>query len=235
MPTVPSDGRPRLVSDGSRYVVAAAVSVALAAGYGSLVQIWTPGTIGSLEFLVTVYFGTWSAYATIYMCLTWAVLRPAGGAELRRWLAESQENRRRRRRSEWWSGGGPLGALSFCLLAIGSVAAAAVLPELRSSPTVIGLAVLVVASSWLLIVTVYTVHYAREDAHRGGLRFAGLGESKPRLSDYWYLAVQVGTAYNGADVAVSSPAMRKTVAQHALVAFLFNSILIALLVSLLVA
>ncbi|WP_369821712.1 DUF1345 domain-containing protein [Pseudonocardia sp. EC080610-09] len=46
---------------------------------------------------------------------------------------------------------------------------------------------------------------------------------------------QVGTAYNGADVIVTSRTMRQTITAHAVVAFVYNTVLIALLVSLLIA
>ena len=241
MPAAASDPavRPRLVSDGTRYALTFAITVVLvavlAAAYGSLVQSVRPGSIGSLGFVVSVYFGTWIAYSFIYAGLTWAVLHPADGITLRDWLAENRSERRRRRRTEWLTAsGGPLGAVSFCAVAIGAVVWAAVLPELRSDPVVVGLAGLVVAASWLLIVTVYAVHYARENRDLDSLKFHDTDGGPPRLSDYWFVAVQVSAAYNTADVTVTSRAMRRTVTLHAVVAFVFNSVLIALLVSLLI-
>ena len=228
--------RPWLVSDGARYVLAIAVTTVLAAAYGSAVQILAPDSVSSLGFVATVYFGGWSAYSLLYASLTWSVLRRADGHQLAEWLTEDRQGRRRRRRTEWLAGsGGPHGAVSFCAAAIGAVVFASILPELRDDPVVIGLAVLVVAASWLLIVTVYTVHYARENAHRGGLEFrSDVDDGPPQLADYAYLAVQIGTAYNGADVTATSRAMRQTITMHAAIAFIYNTVLIALLVSLLI-
>lgn len=227
---------PRLLSDTARYLLATAVTAVLAAAYGSVVAALDPGSLQSLRFIVSVYFGAWSVYALLYTGLTWAVLRRADGAELVGWLTEDRRGRRRRRRAEWLAGsGGPYGAVSFCAAAIGAVAAASILPQLRGDPLIIVLAILVVASSWLLIIVVYAVHYARENTHRGGLDFRGADDDgPPRLADYLYLSVQVGTAYNGADVPATSRAMRRTVTGHAVVAFVYNTVLIALLVSLLV-
>ncbi|GAA4989009.1 DUF1345 domain-containing protein [Pseudonocardia tropica] len=224
-----------MVSDGARYILATAVTAVLAAAYGAVVTALDSGGLRSLRFIVSVYFGAWSAYSLLYAGLTWAVLHRADGNQLTRWLTEDRTGRRRRRRTEWLAGsGGPNGAVSFCAAAIGAVAAASILPQLRGDPLVIVLAVLVVASSWLLILVVYTVHYARENTHRGGLEFRGADDGPPRLVDYLYLSVQVGTAYNGADVVATSRAMRRTVTGHAVVAFVYNTVLIALLVSLLV-
>ncbi|WP_197519617.1 DUF1345 domain-containing protein [Pseudonocardia sp. HH130630-07] len=227
---------PRLISDTARYVVATVVTVVLAAAYGAVVAAVEPGSVGSLRFIVSLYFGAWSVYSLFYAALTWAVLHRADGYQLVGWLTEDRQGRRRRRRTEWLAGsGGPYGAVSFCAAAIGAVAAASIVPQLRGDPLVIVLAVLVVASSWLLILVVYTVHYARENTQRGGLAFHGVDDDgPPRLADYLYLAIQVGTAYNGADVVATSRAMRRTVTGHAVVAFVYNTVLIALLVSLLV-
>lgn len=232
----PSPRRPRLASDGTRYVVSFGVTAVVAAGYGAISAPPGAGDVDTLGFVVTVYLGVWSVYSLLYAGLTWAVLRRADGDRLARWLTEDRSERQRRRRLERLAGNaGPLGAVSFCAVAIGAVVAAAVLPELRDDPVVVALAVLVVAASWLLTVTVYAVHYARENAQHGGLEFRGGDvEGPPSLADYAYLAIQVGTAYNGADVTVVSRAMRRTVSVHAVVAFVFNSVLIALLVSLLI-
>lgn len=231
----PRAHRPRLVSDGARYVVSFTATAALGAAYGSLASTVRPDDVGTLGFIVTVYFGAWSVYSLLYAGLTWAVLHRADGITLRAWLAEDRTGRRRRRRTEWLTGNaGPLGAVTFCAVAIGAVVWAAVLPELRGDAVVVGLAVLVVAASWLLIVTVYAVHYARENVRLDGLRFHDTDHGPPRLTDYGYVAVQVGTAYSSADVTVTSRAMRRTVTLHAVVAFVFNSVLVSLLVSLLI-
>lgn len=230
----PSGARtPWLVSDTARYAVAAAVAMVLTAVCTVVVVGPDPARAGTLGFVATVYFGGWSAYCLLHAGITWRVLRGADGEQLADWLVEDRRGRRRRLRVEWLAGsGGPLGAVSLCALAIGAVLAASLLPQLRDDPVVIGSAVLVVATSWLLIVAVYAVHYARENTNRGGLAFRGEDEGPPRLSDYTYLAVQVGTAYNGADVVVTGRAMRRTVTLHGVVAFVFNSVLIALLVTL---
>ncbi|NWJ73077.1 DUF1345 domain-containing protein [Pseudonocardia sp. ICBG1122] len=91
-----------------------------------------------------------------------------------------------------------------------------------------------VVTSWLLIVTVHAVHYARENAREGGLDFAGTGDGPPGFTDHLYFAIQVGTTYTSADVTVSGRGMRHTVAMHAVVACVFKTVLIALPVSLLV-
>lgn len=227
--------RPRLVSDSARYVLATAVTAVLGTAYGVVAGTVEPGSVDSLGFVVSVYFGVWSVYSLLYAGLTWAVLRPADGDQLVDWLTEDRRGRRRRRRTELIAGsGGPLGAVSCCAVAIGAVVCASILPELRDDPVVIALAVLVVTASWLLIVTVYTVHYARENAHLGGLKFSSTDDGPPRLTDYVYLSVQISTAYNSADVTVTGRAMRQTTTVHAVVAFVFNTVLITLLVSLLV-
>ncbi|WP_224391192.1 DUF1345 domain-containing protein [Pseudonocardia sp. ICBG1293] len=233
---LPGSRRPRLSSDTARYLLTSIVTAVLAACYGVVAAV-EPAGVGSLRFVVVVYFGTWCVHSLLYAGLTWAVLRRADGAELREWLREDPRGRRRRRRTEWLAGSaGPHAAVWFCAAAIGAVVAASVLPQLRDDPLVVVLAVLVVASTWLLITIVYAVHYARENAHRGGLEFRGvLDEGPPQLADYLYLSVQIGTAYNGAEVTVTSRAMRRTAGVHTVVAFVFNTVLIALLVSLLVA
>ncbi|MEQ3552129.1 DUF1345 domain-containing protein [Pseudonocardia nematodicida] len=231
----PGSRRPFLASDGPRYLVTTAATVVLAAAYGAIVQTVSPAAIGSLGFVVTVYFGAWSVWAALYAGLTVTVLRRAGGIALVDWLTEDRSGRRRRRRTELLTGsGGPLGALSFCAVAIGAVVGAMVVRELREDPVVVGLAVPVVLTSWVLIVTVYAVHYARENARAGGLDFAGCDDGPPGFADHLYLAVQISTAYTSADVAVTGQGMRHTAALHAVVAFVFNTVLIALLVSLLV-
>lgn len=235
-PTGQHPPRPRLASDNARYAVSVVVTILVGAGFGFSTQAGNPGMVGSLRFVALVYFGSWALYATAYVTLTWLALRGADGATLRAWLTENRAGRQRRRAAERLTGsGGPAGAVSFCAVAIGAVVAAAVLPELRQDPVVVGLAVAVVVTTWILIAVVFAVHYAREDAQDTGFAFPGTDpDNLPRLSDYWYLAVQVSAAYNSADVTVTTRHHRSALTAHAVVAFVFNTVLIALLVSLLI-
>ncbi|MEU4532527.1 DUF1345 domain-containing protein [Micromonospora ureilytica] len=213
-----------------------AFTVLVGAGYGFFTQVGNPELVGSLQFVAIIYFGSWALYSGTYVALTWLALRGADGATLREWLTENRAGRERRRATERLTGsGGPLGAVTFCAVAIGAVVAAAVRPELRENPVVVVLAVVVVVTTWTLIAVVFAVHYAREDAQDAGFAFPGTDpQNPPGLSDYWYLAVQVSTAYNSADVTVTTRHLRTAVSAHAVVAFVFNTVLIALLVSLLI-
>lgn len=100
-------------------------------------------------------------------------------------------------------------------------------------------AVVLIASSWLTVLTTYAVAYLCEDARvragagRGGLDFPQT--PSPSWADYAYFATSVSTTFGTTDVTVVRTSMRHLVRQHALVAFVFNTVILAAVVSLLVS
>ena len=74
------------------------------------------------------------------------------------------------------------------------------------------------------------VHYARLDIRTRVFSFPG-GQLR-EFVDYLYLALAVQTAFGTNDVSVTSVAGRRAVMGHSALAFLFNSVLIAMIVSL---
>lgn len=76
------------------------------------------------------------------------------------------------------------------------------------------------------------VYYGREPgsgAQAGGIDFPGT--PVPGMSDFFYHAFVVGMTSQVADTAVTSRAMRRVVLIHAVAAFLYNTVLIALAVN----
>jgi uncharacterized membrane protein len=96
---------------------------------------------------------------------------------------------------------------------------------------VIGLSAAVVTTSWLVTIASYAVHYARVTATVGGLTFPG--DSKVVFWDCVYLATQVQTTFSSSDVVVETTLTRRIVSGHTLVAFAFNTVIIALLIAVL--
>lgn len=225
---------PQLHREVTRYwvsVVISAVCVAVGTSIVSLVQ-------GSLEpstaTVFIVYFSAWVVFALTYSVLTWRKLGAADSSTLSRWFSESPLQRRRRRLSETLLGsGGTSAAVTLVAVALVAVIAVVVIPGLRSSPVVIALAVLVVAVSWVLLVFVLAVLYAAEDPGNSRLRFPGTEDFKPVFSDYFYLAVQVTTTFSPSDIVIVSQELRRQITGHCMIAFTYNTVVIALLVSLL--
>ncbi len=91
--------------------------------------------------------------------------------------------------------------------------------------------VAVVTGSFALIVVSFALHYARRDATVGGLAFPG--GTAPRFADYLYFSVQVSTTFGGSDVDVTTTRMRTAVTLHSVIAFTYNTVMVALLVSVL--
>lgn len=96
----------------------------------------------------------------------------------------------------------------------------------------LALAAATILLSWITIHTTFALHYAHEfyrGAKPGGLDFPG-----SELPDYWdfvYVSFVIGTTAQTSDVGISSRVIRRTVAAHGLVSFLFNTALLALMVN----
>lgn len=190
----------------------------------------------SASFITGTYFVAWILFCLFYSASTWRTFMAADGPTLAAWLQETAVQRRSRQRSESLYGtGGPSGAVMLCVIALAAVLATVVLPELQDSLVTLGLTVVVVAASWCLLLVVYALHYARESVHVGGVAFPGHTEQDtPGFADFVYLAASVATGFAAADVEVRTTAMRREITIHALIAFAFNTVVVALLVSLLI-
>ena len=77
----------------------------------------------------------------------------------------------------------------------------------------------------------YAHLYYREDAEGvGGVTFPG--EHPPTYSDFAYFAFTVGMCFQVSDACVTSPQIRRTVLAHAVVSFVYNSVILAFVLNL---
>ncbi len=98
-----------------------------------------------------------------------------------------------------------------------------------------------IISAWALIHLMFTLHYAHEfmmeRAARGkkpakscgGLIFPGT--TTPDYMDFLYFSYVIGVACQTADVEISSPEMRTIALVHGVLAFFFNSAVLALTIN----
>jgi uncharacterized membrane protein len=101
------------------------------------------------------------------------------------------------------------------------------------APGHLALATVTILLSWSLVHLIFALHYAHEfyaeKPRGGGLTFPG-GE-EPDYWDFLYFSLVVGMTSQVSDVAVTGRTIRRTVAAHGVVSFLFNAALIALSVN----
>ena len=103
------------------------------------------------------------------------------------------------------------------------------------------LAGLTIVSAWVFIHLTFALHYAHEyfdetktlpgepPKWRGGLDFPGTDE--PDYWDFLYFSFIIGVAAQTADVAITAKRMRRTSLAHSIVAFFFNSAILALTIN----
>lgn len=87
--------------------------------------------------------------------------------------------------------------------------------------------------SWLFVNFAFALHYAHE-VYRTKESLSALGFPNEKEPDYWdflYFAIVLGTTFQTSDVEIRSRALRRTAMVQGLVAFLFNTAVIALTVS----
>ncbi|TPW71521.1 DUF1345 domain-containing protein [Schumannella sp. 10F1B-5-1] len=226
---------PVLASDVVRHYIALGTMFVLSLPLG-----WALGAVGlarrdPVSVSLVIILALWAVMAVVMIVLATVAFGRATSGELMRGLRATNPRRGRLWRLWWgfngggaiyWAGGGTATTL-IALLAI------AVLGGIVTSPGLLLLGgVITIATSFAANIVSYAVRYARAYAEEGGLEFPGGAE--PRFADFVYFAAQVSTTFAGSDVQVRSTAMRKIVTVHSILSFTFNTVVVALGVSLLV-
>lgn len=99
----------------------------------------------------------------------------------------------------------------------------------------IALATTTIISSWAFTHMMFALHYAhdyyvaRAKNLPGGLDFPG--EDKPDYGDFVYFAFVIGTSGQTADVSFTSKSMRRIGLVHCVLAFVFNTTVLALTIN----
>ena len=93
-----------------------------------------------------------------------------------------------------------------------------------------------VALSWLFVHSVVANHYAHEfysqsttNEARGGLIFPG--DLDPNFWDFLHFGLVIGVANQTADIQISSKSIRNVVTVHGIIAFVFNTVILALAIN----
>jgi len=97
-----------------------------------------------------------------------------------------------------------------------------------------------VISSWVLVHTVFTMHYAhayyrkrdddQESSEGEGVQFPD--EKEPDFLDFAYFSFVIGMTCQVSDVQISSRDIRRLALVHGLLSFLFNTVILALTINL---
>lgn len=208
----------RLVRTRPRLFIAAAV--ALATGW-----LLPAGIAGHL---VTRLLVAWNAGAALYVLLAAVMMRRSSHHHIRR-RAQLQDD----------------GQIVILVLAsIASVASiAAIAAELAVVKDIhgilkaahIALAGTTVVTSWAFIQVMFALHYAHEyyaavcHGRAAGLQFPG--DEQPDYGDFFYAAAIVGTSGQTADVSYVTKPMRRIGSLHCILAYFFNTTVLALLIN----
>lgn len=168
----------------------------------------------------------WDTGAILYLGMAWRLMAVSTVKAVRQRARQEDEG----------------AAVILCLTALAALASlGAIGMELSGlrfggnagQTTRLGLAGVTIFCSWVLLHTIFAIHYAHEfysDRHgAGGLGFPG--ELEPEYWDFMYFAFTIGSAAQTSDVTVVSRRMRRVVLAHTVVSFLFNTTILALVIN----
>lgn len=188
------------------------VSAALGLAVGVAASIFAPPE-------VALVLG-WDVAALVYITHLWAALLAVPPEKLRSWSSEEDEGR--------W-------ALTLILAAGAGASFVAIFAMVsdKSSGIVLGLAAFTILTSWALLHSAFAAHYAHRcydaGADKPGIDFPG--DDEPVFLDFAYYAFTVGMTFQVSDTDTQSSAMRQLTLVHGVISFVFNTVIIAISVS----
>ena len=170
----------------------------------------------------------WNVGAWLFLALVALLMARGSSDSVRAHAAEEDEN-------QW--------ALLAIAVVVAAAALAAIVLELGPVKDMtglrkgehIGLVAATILSAWTFTHVMFALHYAGEyyaageDGVRAGLRFPD--EEAPGWGEFAYQAFVIGCACATADVNATSRSMRRACLAHGVVAFFFNTIILALTIN----
>jgi uncharacterized membrane protein len=198
-------------------------------------RLFTSGALGValttlLAFVTSLRAPTrllagWDTGVVLYLALAFHMMAASTIDRIRQRAAQEDEGQ---------------AAILVLTVAASLASLAAIFAELGTSaragrqPIHVALAAVTILLSWTLIHTMFALHYAHEFydvTAGGGMAFPG-GEPNPDYFDFVYFSFVIGMTSQVSDVGVTSRQIRRTVAAHGVVSFVFNAALLALTVNL---
>ena len=213
---------PAALAARPRFTIALAIGLAVGGACAVLAPALSASSCG---------IAGWDAFCFAYLGLTLSTVIREGPVEIRARAAIQDEGQ---------------AVILLLILAACAASLAAAGVELSQARRVDGLeravrvaaAVVTLVGSWLVMQTAFALHYAheyyaaapesRDDV--GGLAFPG--GQPPDYWDFLHFSIVIGVASQTADIAFTDRRLRRLGTLHSLVAFVFNTLILALTINL---
>ena len=211
-------------------IVCAGVFFAVRLNDGGIADGENEGWPGVPDYVIQLVLPGWVAFCAIYCGLTHRVFAKMGPDE----FLEIARSKARADKKWWHSWVGSTDPAGWTVL--GGVVATALVVILaqngysREDPIYIFLGLAVAAGSWVLMAYSYSLTYMR--AHGAGEVVDFPFDEQPVFGDFLSHAVFVST-FLGPQARVRSRSVLNAMRTHALLAFMFNAVVVAMTVSLL--
>jgi len=193
---------------------------------GILVFLFLPDSLAL--HTITRLIVAWNAMAWLYLILASLMIKSTSHAQMK--LRAKKQNE------------GKYVVLSLVVIAA-TVSLGAIVLELGIVKEISGfirsahivLTILTILSSWAFTQTMFALHYAHDfysaidKGKEGGLSFPN--QKLPDYMDFLYFSCVIGTSGQTADVSFTSQSMRKIGLIHSVLAFFFNTSLVALMIN----
>ena len=198
----------------------------IAGAAGIAVAVFLPHAIAART--VTRLLIGWNAGAWLYLVLSGWMMTHADHCQIHRRARQQDEGAKTILTLVVLSSLASLGAI---------VAELSVAKDFTGAPRMahIVLAAATVMASWSFTQVMFALHYAHDyyaavlKHQPGGLQFPDTTE--PDYLDFLYFAAVIGTSGQTADVSIASPSMRRVGLVHCVLAFVFNTSLIGLMIN----
>ena len=206
--------RPRHVTAGRRFLVAALAGVAAGAGAAEI-----------LPWQAAVLLG-WDTAAVVFVAWVLLSIFRKDAGDSARHATEEDSSRTAADLMLLGAAGASLAAVLLTLLKASSARGAS-----KTFLTVTAVGSVIV--SWGVVHVTFTLRYARLyfAAPRGGIDWHEKG-LEPRYRDFAYVAFTVGMTYQVSDTEITSKPIRTAVLRHALLSYLFGTVIIAITINL---
>jgi len=180
------------------------------------------GVVTGLHSIAAGVLGGWAAAGAVFVVWTWTVIVPMDAEATR---AHATREQPARVLTHWiivFAAVASLGAVVVVLLGGAG----------RADPLTMAAVLVSVLVSWAVVHTLYALMYARMYYTEpiGGVDFHQ--QEPPRYTDFTYIGVTVGMSFAISDTDLAASAFRRVAQVHALLSYLFGTVILALLVNL---